>query len=169
MIRKKADGTELRIRTYHGTATVDKISKRVAGELDGFWLLVTNHTEKADDQFNVSAQQAITPYRDKVVIEAAFRDIKSFIRVSPIRVWTEIHVKAHYTICVLAHLINRTLTLRLHENEGKKTKKIVSHEKLVGLLGILLLITQSFLYILEILTELLFRPVSKISKSPSLS
>ena len=130
VIRKKADGTEQKVRTYHGTVKVDKKSKQKAGELDGFWLLVTNHTERVDDLFNVSAQQAITPYRDKVVIEAAFRDIKSFLQVAPVHVWTEIHVKAHYTTCVLSHLINRTLTLRLHENEGKKTKEIVSHEKL---------------------------------------
>ena len=64
------------------------------------------------------------------MIESAFRDIKSFVKVSPVCVWTEVHVKAHYTICVLSHLINRTLTLRLHENKGKMTTGIVSHEKL---------------------------------------
>ena len=48
--------------------------------------------------------------------------------VSPIYVWTEIHVNAHYTICVLSYLINRTLTLRLHENKGKITEEVVAHE-----------------------------------------
>jgi transposase len=128
--RKKADGTEQRICTYHGTVKVDEKSMQAVGKLDGFWLLVTNHTEKEGDLFNMSAQQAITPYRDKVVIESAFRDIKSFVKIAPVWVWTEAHVKAHYTICVLSHLINRTLTLRLHENKGEKTKEIVSHEKL---------------------------------------
>ena len=109
---------------------MDKKSKQVAEELDGFWLLVTNHNEQEGDLFKMSAQQAINPYRDKVVIESAFRDIKSFVKVAPVWVWTEAHVKAHYTICVLSHLINRTLTLRLHKNKGKKTKEIVSHEKL---------------------------------------
>ncbi len=130
IIREKADGTKQKIRTYHGTVTVDKKSKQVAGELDGFWLLVTNHTEQVNDLFNVSAQQAITPYRDKAVIESSFRDIKSFVQVAPVHVWTEKHVKAHYTICVLSHLINRTLTLRLHQKEGAKTKEVVAHEKL---------------------------------------
>lgn len=130
VIRKKADGTEQKVRTYHGTVEVDEKKKKTAGELDGFWLLVTNHTERKGDSFSVTSQQAIAPYRDKVVIEAAFRDIKSFVQVAPVCVYTEAHVKAHYTICVLSHLINRTLTLRLHENDGKKTKEIVSHEKL---------------------------------------
>ena len=52
------------------------------------------------------------------------------LEVSPVHVWKEIHVKAHFTICVLSHLINRTLTLRLHENTGTLTKNIVAHEKL---------------------------------------
>ena len=96
---------------------------------------MTNHTEKNSDDFLVSAQEAISPYREKVIIEAAFRDIKSFVEVSPVFVWTEAHVKAHYTICVLSHLINRTLTLRLHQNGGNVTSKIVSHEKLYAKLA----------------------------------
>ena len=127
---RKAGEIEKKICTYLGTIKVDKKSKQVAEELDGFWLLVTNHNEQEGDLFKMSAQQAINPYRDKVVIESAFRDIKSFVKVAPVWVWTEAHVKAHYTICVLSHLINRTLTLRLHKNKGRKTKEIVSHEKL---------------------------------------
>jgi transposase len=133
--RKKDDGTEQKIRIYRGTVKVDEEKMRLAGKLDGFWLLVTSHTEKEDGLFTVPAKQAITPYRDKVVIEAAFRDIKSFIEVAPVCVWTEAHVKAHYTICVLSHLINRTLTLRLHENKGNLTKEIVTHEKLYAKLS----------------------------------
>lgn len=134
--RKKDDGTEQKISSYQGTVKVDEEKMRLAGKLDGFWLLVTNHTEKEEDGlFSVPAKHAITPYRDKVVIEAAFRDIKSFIEVAPVCVWTENHVKAHYTICVLSHLINRTLTMRLHEDKGNLTKEIVAHEKLYAKLS----------------------------------
>lgn len=128
--RKQPDGSQQKIRTYQASVEVDRTEQQTAGRLDGFWLLVTNHSEQENDFFNVSAPQAIAPYRDKAVIEAAFRDIKSFVQVAPVWVWTEAHVKAHYTICVLSHLINRTLTLRLHEQKGDVTKKIVSHEKL---------------------------------------
>lgn len=130
VIRKNSDGSEQKIRTYQATVDVDSTEQQIAGRLDGFWLLVTNHSERENDFFNVSAQQAIAPYRDKTVIEAAFRDIKSFVQVAPVWVWTEAHVKAHYTICVLSHLINRTLTLRLHKQKGDITEKIVSHEKM---------------------------------------
>lgn len=123
------------IRTYAGTVEVDEEKMRLAGKLDGFWLLVTNHNEKKGKRFKISAQETVMPYRDKVVIESAFRDIKSFVEVAPVYVWTEAHVKAHYTICVLSHLINRTLTLRLHKNEGDVTREIVSHEKLYAKLS----------------------------------
>lgn len=118
------------IRTYEAVVTIDKQAKRTTEKLDGFWLLVTNHTERAQNSYKVSAEEAIMPYREKVVIESAFRDMKSFIRVKPVHVWTEDHVKAHYTCCVLSHLINRTLTMRLHEQEGDLTKEVISHERL---------------------------------------
>ena len=39
-------------------------------------------------------------------------------------------MKAHYTCCVLSHLINRTLTMRLHEQEGSLSKEVITHERL---------------------------------------
>jgi transposase len=128
--RTDPQGTERSLRTYRGTVRVDREKRKAAGRLDGFWLLVTNHTETDEGGFQLSAPAAIAPYRDKVVIEAAFRDIKSFIEIAPVFVWTVAHVRAHYTLCVLSHLINRTLTLRLHERKGDLTKSIVSHERL---------------------------------------
>ena len=118
------------IRTYQATVIVDEQAKRKAERLDGFWLLVTNHTEKAKNVYQVIAKDAIMPYREKVVIESAFRDIKSFVEVKPVYVWTEAHVKAHYTCCVLAYLINRSLTQRLHKHEGTLSKDVVAHERL---------------------------------------
>ena len=119
-----------KIRTYQGTVVVDDNKMCLAGKRDGFWLLVTNHSEKADQEFKLKTEEAITPYREKEIIEEAFKDIKSFVMIEPVFVWTEDHVKAHYTICVLSYLINRTLRMRLHENKGDKSKEIVTHQKL---------------------------------------
>jgi len=117
------------VRTWQATVDVDDTAMRHAGRLDGFWLLVTNHTEH--EHVRWPAKELIPPYQEKTVIEAAFRDIKSCIEIRPVYVWTEAHVKAHYTLCVLAYLINRTLTLRLHANPGGDvTQHIVSHERL---------------------------------------
>jgi len=130
LIHVKRETNQDAIRTYQAKVIVDEQAKRSAEKLDGFWLLVTNHVEKLSDGYKVTTKDAIMPYREKVVIESAFRDIKSFVEVAPVHVWTEVHVKAHYTCCVLSHLINRTLTMRLHENEGTISREVVSHERL---------------------------------------
>jgi len=126
----KENDSKHKIRTYQGTVVVDDNKMCLAGKRDGFWLLVTNHSEKEDQEFKLKIEDAITPYREKEIIEEAFKDIKSFVMIEPMFVWTEYHVKAHYTICVLAYLIDRTLTMRLHENKGDKSKEIITHQKL---------------------------------------
>jgi transposase len=130
IVRMKREIAHGSIRTYEATVIVDKTEMCKAGRLDGFWLLVTNLMENVNNVFKVPAEKVITPYRDKVVIESAFRDIKSFIEVKPVRVWKKPHVKAHYTCCVLSYLINRTLTMRLHKNKDCTGEEIVTHEKL---------------------------------------
>jgi transposase len=129
-VYREEDGTSRKIRTYQGEVIVDKEEMSLAGNKDGFWLLVTNHTEKGDRVFKVSTEEAIAPYREKELIEEAFKNINSFVEIAPVFVWTEDHVKAHYTICVLSYLINRTLTIRLHRQKGDVSKEIVAHRKL---------------------------------------
>lgn len=128
-MRRDAQGTLYSVSTCRAEVSISPQEKQKASRLDGFWLLVTNLYEKEQDQFIIVAPDVINPYREKVVIESAFRDIKSFVEIAPVYVWTDEHVKAHFTICVLAYLINRTITIKLHQNLGQKTKDIVAHEK----------------------------------------
>ncbi len=127
-VKRKNEGKS--VRTYRSEVSADDSAMREAGKTDGFWLPVTNHTDRKGDSFRMSPAEAVRLYRDKYVIESGFRDIKSFVEVKPVYVWTEQHVRAHYTCCVLSYLINRTLTLMLHKNRGHLTEKIVTHEKL---------------------------------------
>jgi len=129
-VYREENGTTRKIRTYQGKVVVDKDEMCLAGNKDGFWLLVTNHTEKRGRGFKVKTQEAIAPYREKEIIEEAFKDINSFVEIAPVFVWTQDHVKAHYTICVLSYAINRTLTIRLHRHKGGVSKEIVAHRKL---------------------------------------
>jgi transposase len=122
---KTENGVKL-VRTYQGVVDVDQQKQIDAGRLDGFWMLVTNQL----DRIAGDPSKLIQSYRDKVMIESSFRDIKSFVEVAPIHVWTIDHVKAHYTICILAHLIDRTLSLALHQNKGGCSRDIVSHASL---------------------------------------
>ena len=130
ILKKAVNGKKRTVETFEGVMEIDEEALKTAGRLDGFWLLVTNHTERDDGAYKLSPWDVINPYREKVVIESAFRDIKSFIEVAPMYVWTAEHVRAHFTICVLSYLIDRTLTLRLHRHPGRLTKDVVSHEKL---------------------------------------
>ena len=130
-----SSGKKRAVKTFQAATYVDDEKKRLAGRLDGFWLAVTNHTEKEHDGFKKSAEQIIGPYREKTIIEAGFRDIKSFIQVAPVYVWTIVHVKGHYTACVLSYLMDRTLTLRLHKNPGFLTGDVVTHKRLYEVLS----------------------------------
>jgi transposase len=119
-----------RITTFQADYVIDEKNKQQAGLLDGFWMCVTNHTEK-----ECAMPDIVRPYREKLTIEFSFRDIKSFTEISPVRVWTVDHVKAHYTICVLAHFMNRALSEKLKENAGEESSQIVSHEEFLDRLN----------------------------------
>ena len=125
----KGKHSHRKIRTYQAEVIVDQTAMLNTGRFDGFWLLVTNHVERNDNGFHLSAEKVIRPYREKTIIESAFRDLKSFIEITPVYVWTEAHVKAHYSCCVLSYLLNRAFDLRLHTHPGCTTEAIVSHER----------------------------------------
>jgi len=78
--------------------------------LDGVCVFITNHTEKQGRGFRVKAQRIIKAYREKTKIEDVFKNVKSFLKIRPFFVNTETHVKAVYTICILAYFINRYLS-----------------------------------------------------------
>ena len=118
------------IRTSQGTVVVHEDAMRHAGRLDGLWWLVTHHSEQGTDDVKMPAHEVIRPYPEKGVMASSLRAIKSFIDMAPVDVWTEAHVKAPSTLCVLSHVINRTLTVRLHRHRGETTKAMMSHARL---------------------------------------
>lgn len=80
------------------------------GLLDGVCVFITNHIEQEGDGFKVKPQNIVRAYRDKTKIEDVFKNVKSFLKIRPFFVNTEAHVKAVYTICILAYFINRYLS-----------------------------------------------------------
>ena len=84
--------------------------------VDGIWMLVTNITETIEpEEDRLKPEELISAYRDKNRIEEAFRDVKSFIKFQPTFVYTDDHVRAHYTICILSYLLDLTITNRLRQ------------------------------------------------------
>ena len=74
---------------------------------DGFSLLV------AHPDLTVSAPKLDQMYRDKNAVEVDFRTIKSFAELRPVYHQTEAKIRAHVTICMLALVLERTLTEQL--------------------------------------------------------
>ena len=77
--------------------------------LDGVCVFITNHIERQGRGFKVPPIMVIRAYRDKTKIEDVFKNVKSFLKIRPFFVNTEKHVKAVYTICMLAYFLNKFL------------------------------------------------------------
>jgi transposase len=103
------DGTGKDINSFQ--IQINKKSDVIKADklLDGVCVFVTNHTEKQGRGFKVKPQSIIKAYREKTKIEDVFKNVKSFLKLRPFFVNTDAHVKAVYTICILAYFINRYL------------------------------------------------------------
>ena len=77
--------------------------------LDGVCVFITNHIKRQGKGFKVNPRKVIRAYRDKTKIEDVFKNVKSFLKIRPFFVNTEKHVKAVYTICILAYFLNKYL------------------------------------------------------------
>jgi len=73
---------------------------------DGVLVYVSNHIESEDGFYKLNAKTIVSHYKNKYVIENAFRHLKSFLDLRPIYVRLEEHVEAHIDICMTAYYIN---------------------------------------------------------------
>lgn len=67
------------------------------------------HTEVSD----LSSEKIVQTYRSLSRIENCFRDLKSILKIRPLRHYTERRIKAHIFVCVLALLLERMLEVSL--------------------------------------------------------
>jgi len=100
-------------QTYRIECEFKKEKLKELQQTDGLMVFITDHVEKNEIHFKVHASQIIQHYKDKYVIENAFREFKSFLDLRPFFVWKEEHVKAHYDIGVLAYFINQYINKKL--------------------------------------------------------
>jgi transposase len=107
--KRLKNGTEKRIESFK--VQVDKKTDIIVADklLDGVCVFITNHIERQGRGFKVSPSKVIGAYRDKTKIEDVFKNVKSFLKIRPFFVNTEKHVKAVYTICILAYFLNKFL------------------------------------------------------------
>jgi transposase len=107
------------VKSYQVEIEKKTIKIDEAALLDGVCAFITNHIEKEQGKFKLDVKRIISAYRNRNQIEDAFKNIKSFIKIRPFNVNTDEHVKAVYTICVLAYFLNRDLANKRKQFEGK--------------------------------------------------
>jgi len=99
---KSVKSFRIQVKKKAGIIDADKL-------LDGVCVFVTNHIEAMGRGFKVNPCKVIRAYRDKTKIEDVFKNVKSFLKIRPFFVNTQAHVKAVYTICILAYFLNKFL------------------------------------------------------------
>lgn len=85
---------------------VDLAAFEKASDNDGLFVYVTDHVEKKDGHFILSAYDIINHYRNKYIIEKDFRNIKNLLNLRPLFVRLDGHVRALITATVLGQFIN---------------------------------------------------------------
>jgi hypothetical protein len=78
---------------------------------DGFTVLVA-HTKVEG-----SAAELCRTYRSKIAVENDFHVIKSVVKLRPVRHRTDVKVRAHVALCMLALYVQRELTLKLKKDD----------------------------------------------------
>lgn len=74
--------------------------------LDGKFILTTN-------KMDMPTSSVISSYKTLSKVEAAFREIKDFIKIRPIYHYTKKRVRAHVFICVLSYLVEAIMEKKL--------------------------------------------------------
>lgn len=116
--RTKKNGTVVSVHSFQITVPPNTTNLVRSKLLDGLCVFISNHCQTTDSHFLVPFAMLIRAYREKSAIEDAFKHIKSFLHLRPFYVYRDEHVRAVYTICVLAYLLNKNLAERRKELEG---------------------------------------------------
>jgi len=118
LTRTLPDGSIKKIISYQISIKRREEKIKEASLLDGICCFVTNHTEKKGKRFLFPAEKVIYGYRNKRKIEDAFKHLKSFLKIRPFWVNLDEHVRAVYTISVVAYFLNLYLARMRSGYEG---------------------------------------------------
>lgn len=76
--------------------------------LDGIFIIKST-------AYDLSPQELIRQYKNLTQVERAFKEIKDFLHIRPIRHHRDRRVRAHFLICVLSYLLEKILEKRMRE------------------------------------------------------
>jgi hypothetical protein len=102
-----------KVQSYKITYSIneDEIIKKE--NEDGVLVYITNHIKCEKGIYEVTALDIVAHYKNKYIIENAFRHIKSFIDLRPFNVYLKEHVVAHIDICMIAYFMNTYIYQKL--------------------------------------------------------
>lgn len=106
-------------QTYRINLSIDEKKAYLKARVyDGLWVLITNITKEYDEIFFEKSgfNHYFDVYRTKTNIEEAFRILSDFVDVEPFYVYLNEHIKAHFSICVLAYLIDITILNKIRKS-----------------------------------------------------
>ena len=86
-----------------------------AEKLCGYSALVYRNAPQAQNE-GLSDEEIASSYHHLVQIEDCFRVLKNNLKLRPMYVWTEPHIKGHVTACVLALILLRRMQMRVSQN-----------------------------------------------------
>jgi len=94
----------------NGSFSYSLIKETVQKEerLDGIFLIKST-------AYDLSPQELIRQYKNLAQVERAFKEIKDFLRIRPIRHHRDYRVKAHVFICVLSYLLEKILDKKMRQ------------------------------------------------------
>ena len=98
------------ITVGEGSMTFRRNAARIRAEaaLDGIYVVRTNLPADA-----IGAEEAVEAYKNLSRVERGFRHMKTDLRVRPIHVRTEEHVRGHVFLCMLSHYVEWHMRRRL--------------------------------------------------------
>lgn len=128
---QNAQGISKRARTYRITLNeVRPHDYTTSRTYDGVWVLVTNLTPQDEATLvrQTDLDSCVDVYRLRQRIEESFRILSDVVEVEPFHVYTTPHIKAHFTICVLAYVVEMTMLRRIRQ--AKEVKNMDLHRLL---------------------------------------
>lgn len=108
------------IKPFSPLIYIDQEQVDFDSQFDGINVLVTSEIDMTDEEM-------LEAYKELSKIEDCFRVTKTELESSPVYVWTEEHIQAHFLTCFVALVL---LRLRQH-----RINRILSSEKIIKALN----------------------------------
>ena len=130
---KDNKGKTKNVRTFQIKLNpISEKSYEQAEKYDGLWILITSISNEGEKEFIKKSNflSYFEIYRLKTTIEESFKILSNFVGVEPFYVYKDEHVKAHFTLCILAYLIDVTILNKIRSSPKIKNRSLenIFHE-----------------------------------------